>query len=284
MFKRIFGHTGNEEITKEFLQAIIPDKINKIELDANPITEKDLLDDKVGILDIKAKLNDGNVNCDIEMQVATQENLEERMLFYWSKMYTQTINSGDKYDSLKRCISILITDFEVEKLKEIPEYVTKWQIREEKYTKIVLTNALELYIIEMKKAEKAKNNKDELYQWLKFINNPEEVSDMESEEIKEARKVLEEISQDEKERRLTELREKYRRDQHAIMKAGYNTGYNKGLDAGLEKGLEQGIEQGKSENKKEIAKKMLEKNVQIEQIEIFTGLTKEEIEELKNLK
>ena len=113
-------------------------------------------------------------------------------------------------------------------------------------------------------------------------------ADMESEEIKEARKVLEEISQDEKERRLTELREKYRRDQHAIMKAGYNTGYNKGLDAGLEKGLEQGIEQGimqgKSENKKEIAKKMLEKKVQIEQIEIFTGLTKEEIEELKNLK
>ena len=186
----------------KFLQAIIPDKINKIELDANPITEKDLLDDKVGILDIKAKLNDENINCDIEMQVATQENIAERMLFYWSKMYTQTINSGDQYDSLKRCISILITDFEVEKLKEIPEYVTKWQIREEKYTKIVLTNVLELYIIEMKKAEKAKNNKDELYQWLKFINNPEEVSDMESEEIKEARKVLEEISQNEKRKKI----------------------------------------------------------------------------------
>ena len=87
-----------------------------------------------------------------------------------------------------------------------------------------------------------------------------------------------------KERRLTELREKYRRDQHAIMKAGYNTGYNKGLEDGIEHGIEKGVMQGKSENKKEIAKKMIESNVPIEQIEIFTGLTKEEIEELKNLK
>ena len=65
VFKRIFGHSGNEEITKNLLQSIIPDKIDKIELDSNPITEKDLLDDKVGILYIKAKLNDGNFNCDI---------------------------------------------------------------------------------------------------------------------------------------------------------------------------------------------------------------------------
>ena len=76
VFKRIFGHTGNEEITKGLLQSIIPDRIYKIELDSNPITEKDLLDDKVGILDIKAKLNDGNVNCDIEMQVVDQKDIK----------------------------------------------------------------------------------------------------------------------------------------------------------------------------------------------------------------
>ena len=33
VFKRIFGHTGNEEITKGLIQSIIPDKIDKIELD-----------------------------------------------------------------------------------------------------------------------------------------------------------------------------------------------------------------------------------------------------------
>ena len=159
VFKRIFGHTGNEEITKGLLQSIIPDKIDKIELDSNPITEKDLLDDKVGILDIKAKLNDGNVNCDIEMQVVDQKDIEKRILFYWSKMYIQTLKVGEDYENLKRCIVILITDYDLDKLKEIPEYVTKWKIREEKYSKLVLTNDLELYIISLEKAKNSTKNK-----------------------------------------------------------------------------------------------------------------------------
>ena len=81
VFNRIFGHSGNEEITKNLLQSIIPDKIDKIELDSNPITEKDLLDDKVGILDIKARLNGGNVNCDIEMQVVDRKNIKKEFYF-----------------------------------------------------------------------------------------------------------------------------------------------------------------------------------------------------------
>ena len=175
VFKRIFGHTGNEEITKNLLQSIIPDKIDKIELDSNPITEKDLLDDKVGILDIKAKLNDGNVNCDIEMQVVDQKDIEKRILFYWSKMYIQTIEAGEDYEKLKRCIVILITDYDLETLEIIPEYATKWKIREEKYPKLVLTNVLELYIISLNKAKNNKENKQEkLYKWLEFMNNPEE--------------------------------------------------------------------------------------------------------------
>ena len=175
VFKRIFGHTGNEEITKNLLQSIIPDKIDKIELDSNPITEKDLLDDKVGILDIKAKLNDGSVNCDIEMQVVDQKDIEKRILFYWSKMYIQTIEAGEDYEKLKRCIVILITNYDLETLEIIPEYATKWKIREEKYPKLVLTNVLELYIISLNKAKKSINNKqEELYNWLQFINNPEE--------------------------------------------------------------------------------------------------------------
>ncbi len=175
VFKRIFGYSGNEKITKNLLEAIIPEKIDTIELDSNPITEKDLLDDKVGILDIKAKLNNGSVNCDIEMQVIDQRDIEKRILFYWGKMYIQTIKSGNNYDSLKRCIVILITDFDIEIFKEIPEYITKWQIREEKYKKLVLTNDLELYIISLNKAKNSTiNKKGGLYNWLKFINNPEE--------------------------------------------------------------------------------------------------------------
>ena len=42
--------------------------MQNVELDNNTILEKDLFDDTVGILDIKAKINSA-INCDIEMQV-----------------------------------------------------------------------------------------------------------------------------------------------------------------------------------------------------------------------
>jgi predicted transposase/invertase (TIGR01784 family) len=100
---------------------------------------------------------------------------------------------------------------------------------------------------------------------------------MEDENINKAKKVLETISQDERERRLTELREKYRMDQHAIMLAGYDKGLKEGIEQGLEQGLKKGIEQ----NKKDILEKLLKTNLSIEQIIEITGFTAEEIEKLK---
>ena len=47
VFKRIFGYVGNEEITKDLLSSIINENITEIELDKNPILEKDLMDDKL---------------------------------------------------------------------------------------------------------------------------------------------------------------------------------------------------------------------------------------------
>lgn len=91
---------------------------------------------------------------------------------------------------------------------------------------------------------------------------------MENKEIKKAKEVLETISQDEKEIRLAELREKYRMDQHAIMLAGYD------------KGLKDGLEQGMMKERKEIVKKLLENDVSQEEIAKITGLSKEEIENI----
>ena len=96
---------------------------------------------------------------------------------------------------------------------------------------------------------------------------------MEDENINKAKKVLETISQDERERRLTELREKYRMDQHAIMLAGYD----KGLKEGIQQGLEEGIEQ----TKKNVLEKLVKTDLSIEQIKEITGFTEEEIEKIK---
>ena len=92
---------------------------------------------------------------------------------------------------------------------------------------------------------------------------------MENNEIYNAKKVLETISQDERERRLTELREKYRMDQHDIMLAGYD------------KGLKAGIEQTEEKIFK-IANKLLTLGMPIKQIMEVTGLNKEEIDKIES--
>ena len=243
-------------------------EISNLQLDSNPILEKDLLDDKVGILDIKAKL-DNNINCNIEMQVVDKKNIEKRILYYWSKMYNKSISAGEDYGKLEKSIAILITDYELKSLKEIKKYITKWNIREEEYQKIILTDVMEIYIIELPKFEKYKEKADnKLNSWVRFIENPEVVNMEENKDIVKAKKVLEEISQDEHERYLAELRQKYIMDKKAIEDAGYD----KGLEAGMEKGIKQ--------QTIAIAKKLKEQNIDIDIIIKTTGLTKEEIEEL----
>lgn len=73
VFKRIFGYKGKENITKDFIQSITQYAINSIDVSKSTILTKDLSDDKVGILDVRAVIN-GNVQCDIEMQVLNQDD------------------------------------------------------------------------------------------------------------------------------------------------------------------------------------------------------------------
>ena len=228
VFKRVFGYKGNEQITKNFLSCILGQKVSDIELEKNPILEKDLIDDKVGILDIKAEINK-STNVDIEMQIIDKKNSAKRILFYCAKLFIRSLKSGKDYNSLKKTISILIADYELDELKEVRKYLTKWNIREEDYSKIILTDAMEIYIIEIGKFKKYKGTEryKELDSWIKFIENPE-VIDMSNKEIVMAKKVLDEISQDEHERYLAEMREKYILDQNATEAAGYDKGLKEG--------------------------------------------------------
>ena len=252
-----------------YISSILKRKVTNIKLDNNTILERDLLDDKICILDIRTKI-DNIINCNIEMQIVDRKDIEKRLLFYWIKLYSLNIKSGQDYENLEKCIAILILDYNLKSLNEIDKYLTKWSIREENFSHIVLTDVMEIYIIELPKFNKFQADTDsKLNSWLKFINNPRMVNmDKSNIELNRAKKVLEEISNDKRERYLAELREKYIMDQKAIEGAGYD------------KGLEAGIQQGKKEKTIDIAKKMKSKNVDINFISQVTGLTVIEIQDL----
>lgn len=261
VFKRVFGYAGSELITNRLLSLITEQEINDLVLDCDPILERDLIDDKVGILDIKARVGLEMV-CDIEMQVVDQNNIVERILYYWSKMYSEELKRGSGYLNLKKTIVILFADFEIKQFKEIEKYITQWNIREKDYLNCVLTDLLEIYIIELPKFNMDGSNlgaSPELNTWIKFIKNPEVITmadEKNDKALKNAKDILTKISNDEHERRLADLRQKYIWDQQAIAAKGY--------DNGLKDGIEQGIEQ--------IISTMFEKNLSIEDICKFTNL------------
>ena len=274
VFHSIFKQ-GNEDITKAMLQAITKEEIKDIELEDRHIIGK-YVEEKLGILDLRAKLDNGTI-CNIEIQLSNKQNTSERFLYYWSRLYSGQLEKGQDYLELHKVIGIIIIDYNFKKTKGIDDISTKWKMKETSTGKnLELTDNLEMYIIEIPKArkilEKEPNNK--LAQWLMFLNDPNEsgVSQImeENKEIKKAMEELEEISKDKELRLIAELREKAIRDE------------KNGLRSAREDGLAEGIEKGKKAEKEEIAKAMLKEKMSVEQIAKITGLSKLEIEKLEN--
>ena len=283
VFQALFGEVGNESITKGFLETILERKIDSIDLSRNPILRREFKDEKLGVLDIIAKL-DKNEICNIELQIVDKKNIIERILYYWSRLYSRQIKSGEDYKILQKAIVILITDFKIENLEEL-DYHSRWKIMEDKQgKKIILTQKLEIDIIELPKIIGKEKEQDNLLDWLYFLENPksERVTEKmkENENLKEAVKKLDNLSEDEKMQRIADLRQKAIMDEKAIYEKGLEIGLEKGIQRGMEKGIEKGIMEGSQKEKIEIAKKMLDLKIDKETIAEATGLTEQEIEKI----
>ena len=259
VFQALFGEVGSENITKKFLQTILNEKIDDIDLSKNPILRKNFNTDKLGVLDIVATIN-GKDKCNIEMQVRNQNFIIDRILYYWSKLFSKQLQNGDNYDKLEKTITILIADFELNSLKEL-DFLTRWKIIETNHSNIILTDKLEIVILELPKIRKLKETDNELLDWLLFIDNPNSRRIMEkmkkNKELKEANQKLQTMSDDEYMQRLADLREKAILDERSNLYAA----------------KKEGFEQGQIE----IAKKMLKKGIDIDTIIEITNLSKDEI-------
>ncbi|MBR3002034.1 MAG: Rpn family recombination-promoting nuclease/putative transposase [Clostridia bacterium] len=282
IFKRLFGYEGNEEITKDLVSNIIGEKIKTLQF-KNPYLLRETKEDKEEILDIKASL-DNNIQCDIEIQVGNNHDEIKRILNSWAKMYRQSIGKSKEYKNMKRTIVIFITMFDIDSLREIEQYKTKWKIQEEKL-KIKLTDVFEIDIIELSKAKRQlkKGTFEEpknLKEWVTFLINPKELeeSKMEemSEEVRKAYELWQSLNLNEEEREIAEQRFM------DLASAESAKEYEKklGRKEGRVEGRAEGRVEGRAEKQKEIAKKLLEMGLEIEKIIEATGLAKEEIENL----
>ena len=272
VFKRVFTKDGHEDMLKDLLSAILNIEIKKIEI-KNPEMTKPSKEAKREILDIRATINDDSL-IDIEMQVKDYKNINKRSIAYLAKLYSDQLQKGDDYNKPLKTISINILNFNffrrntyhsIGRLKfeeiEKEKYVEIGEIEEDKY----VTRDLEVHYIELPKfIKKNPGVETKLEQWLWIFCGEGEKAEMakqKNEEVKKASKELERMSMSYEERWLYDARKFKEWDERSLK--------------------EYEIEQATKKAKLETAKKMLEEGIKIETVIKITGLTKEEIMNVK---
>ena len=288
VFQVLFGEVGNEEITKDFFFLVLKEKITEIDLGKNPILRRTKVKGKMGILDVIVEINKKEV-CNIEMQIAKREDIKKRLLYYWGRAYTRNLGKGEDYGELKRTIVILIAGFELDGLEELG-YFTKWNLIERENRKQILTDDIEIDIIELPKIHNGNTeNENGLLEWLYFLENPEsegvERIMKKNKGIKKAKEKLEEISSDIIMQRLADWEEAAERDAISARKTAIKEGLKEGREEGLKEGREEGIKEGKKEGieegKQQLIIEMLKNGVDEDFIVKISGMSKEKILQIK---
>ncbi|XTB06193.1 Rpn family recombination-promoting nuclease/putative transposase [Treponema denticola] len=266
-FKRIFGTEENTDILQDLLECILdilPENIAGLEL-LDKEFHKEILTEKLGILDIKLRLKDKTI-INIEIQNRWRGDFPERSVYYWSKMYNKSIKQGQDYTNLPKCITINLIGKGFNKNKRLHN---KYFVME-KDTKEPLFSKLEIHIINLETAKllEESNYKDiktkRLLSWLKFIETDDrEVRKMlaqNSKTMKKANAVIEVMEMSPRDKWLYESRMKYQHDMASEKHEGYT--------------------EGVYQTKLETAKNLLDLGVAHEVIMQATGLKQDEINNL----
>ena len=273
VFQSLFNK-DNMEITKSFVEVLLEEKIETIEINADKDLIREKPEDKYGVLDLELDVNNKE-KIDVEIQLSKRTDFIKRILWYLTRMYSKQIKRGEKYKELNKVMLIAIVDFKLQETKELEEMETIWKLIETKNREKILTEDIEIRIIELPKAKEMykKNKKDEKAQWMLFIDNPntEEVKEImeENEEIKECVIKVKELTEDEKIERLAFLRERARMDEESLRDEGY------------EEGIKEGKKEGEKDKAIKIAKKLIKEGKDIKYISELTGLEEKEIKKLK---
>lgn len=277
IFTAFFARKGNEEYLIDFLQSILKIEIKKIKIREEVNLEKLSVGEKGGRLDIQAELNEGTI-VNIEMQMKSLHNIENRTTLYGAKVLAREEARGKNYNDIKNVIMINILNYE---LTEFEEYVSETVVVLDKHREYEIIKGMKWYFIELPKFRKAHPNMDEkLNQWLAFIDDNDrgkiKMAEKKNKTLEKARKEMTYLTGDEEIRRLAELREKWEMDWNSSM----DYSKREGIREGIKEGKKEGIKEGAKEKNLENAKKMREEKIPIETIMKITKLTQEEIENL----
>jgi predicted transposase/invertase (TIGR01784 family) len=296
-FKKIFGVEENKDLLIALINSIVSedDQVADITL-LNPYNAKNFKQDKLSILDIKAQGLDGT-RFNIEIQICDEADYPTRALYYWARLYTEQLKESADYGMLSKAIGIHILNFT--SLPESDKYHNVFHVIG-KDNGLKYFEDLELHTIELKKFTNSVDNvtdliakiKTSLDIWVAFLTKhnlfdkdhlPE---NLKSSGLKKALDVLEVMNFSEEEREGYEDHLKWLRMQMNTLKKYEQLAREEGEAIGEARGEAIGEARGKAIGEAEkglkVAKKLIKLGCAIEIIIEATGLTRNEIEKMKD--
>ena len=173
-FKQLFGNEKNKDITIVFLNAMLkrtgPDSIIDVIFSDKEIGGE-YEEDKESRLDILVETNAGE-KINVEIQLLNQFDMVKRSMYYWARVYSQSLQKGQGYRNLPRVITINIINFNLFKQTEL--FHTTYHLYEDT-EKTLLTDVMELHLIEFPKLlrdwkeGKLDPRRDILVRWLLLL-------------------------------------------------------------------------------------------------------------------
>ncbi len=172
-FKFLVGRESTKPIlihaTDAVLQPAPGHHIQHLDL-LNPFNPKERADDKLSILDIKARDQSGR-QFNLEMQMVALHHYSKRVLYYGCRLHQQQLREGQDYLDLKPTISITFLDDLL--FPDVKNYHHCFRLLEKEHH-FALTTDLEFHILELPKFTKtAEELANDLDIWLYFLRHAE---------------------------------------------------------------------------------------------------------------
>ena len=221
-FKYLFGREQNVPLLLLLLNAVLqlPDDKQLVGLELlNPFNDKETLDDKLSILDIKARDRSGR-QFNIEMQLLVYGNFRQRVLYYWARLHQGQLRKGMDYIELRPTTTICFVDAPLFPDQEKYHLVFELWEREQA---IIWSDQLAIHVLELPKFTRSVTELvTPLDRWLYFLRHAEQLeidplpATLDVPEIHRALGELQMLSQSDLERERYEGRLKQQRDMRAF--------------------------------------------------------------------
>ena len=221
VFKALLGAEANRRLLIHFLNAVLgaalPGPIRQVEI-LNPYNEREFLDDKLSIVDVKARDDQGRLY-QVEIQLLNHPNLPERIVYTWADLYSAQLSSGQDYAALRPTYAIWLLAEDL--LRDDPAYAHVYRLRDESGRLLIDHGGI--WLLELNKFV-AERVETEQQRWLRFFQEGERLDEthlpdwMQTDEMRQAMSTLKAFSEKERAYHAYQARQNYLRVQRSIQR------------------------------------------------------------------